>query len=291
MAKIEIKDLSMDYGEKNTRFTALRGVNLDIQKGEFVSLLGESGCGKSTLLSIVDGLRKPSNGKIFIDGKEVNQPGVDRSVVFQNYSLFPWMTARKNVAYGIAQALPNLKKAERYEIADEFLEKVGLTEFKNKYPLQLSGGQQQRTAIARALAMNTEILLLDEPFGALDPKTRSSLQDLLLSLWGAEKEKKTVLFVTHDIDEAIFLSDRIVVMKPHPGRIYKEVKVPFSRPRDRESLIETAEYRNFRNSIVLSYYEAEREEKENESEKAFSESNAFNVRRFGTDTVPTAAHR
>jgi NitT/TauT family transport system ATP-binding protein len=259
MSKIEIRDLSMEYGVKNKSFTALQKINIDIEKGEFVSLLGASGCGKSTLLTLIDGIRKPSEGKIKINGTPVTGTGKDRSLVFQNYSLFPWMTVRKNVAFGVQQLHSELSKKECYAIADEFVEKVGLTNFRNKYPLQLSGGQQQRVAIARALATNTEILLMDEPFGALDAKTRASLQDLLLSLWRNEKEKKTVIFVTHDVDESIFLSDRIVIMQPNPGRIYKDIKVPFARPRIREELTDTEAYREFRKEIILSFYEAEQE--------------------------------
>lgn len=259
MSKIEIRDLSMEYGIKNKRFTALQNINIDVEKGEFVSLLGASGCGKSTLLTLIDGIRKPSAGNITINGKPVTGTGKDRSLVFQNYSLFPWMTVRRNVAFGVQQLHSELSKKECYAIADEFVEKVGLTDFRNKYPLQLSGGQQQRVAIARALATNTEILLMDEPFGALDTKTRASLQDLLLSLWRNEKEKKTVIFVTHDVDESIFLSDRIVIMQPNPGRIYKDIKVPFARPRIREELTDTEAYREFRKEIILSFYEAEQE--------------------------------
>ena len=289
MSKIEIRNLSMEYGIKNTRFTALQGVNLDIEKGEFVSLLGASGCGKSTLLTIIDGLRKPSGGSIRISGQEINGTGKDRSIVFQNYSLFPWMTVRKNVAFGVQQLRPELNKAQRLEIADEFVEKVGLTEFRNKYPLQLSGGQQQRVAIARALATNTEILLMDEPFGALDTKTRASLQDLLLSLWRNESEKKTVIFVTHDVDESIFLSDRIIIMQPNPGRIYKDIKVPFARPRIRENLTDTEEYRNFRKEIVLSFYDAE-QEANHDSQKAISENHTSIIRSFTADSVSPLAN-
>ena len=263
MSKIEIRNISMDYVEKNTRFTALKNVSLSIEKGEFVSILGSSGCGKSTLLSILEGLRKPAEGEVYIDEKIVTGPGKDRGVVFQNYSLFPWMTAKRNVIYGIEQTAKSLSHQERRERAEAFLDKVELTPYQNKFPLQLSGGQQQRVAIARALAMDTEILLMDEPFGALDPRTRVSLQKLLLSLWRSEQgEKKTVVFVTHDVDEAIYLSDRIIIMRPNPGRIYQEVHVPFQRPRDRDTLINTKAYRQFRSDVVeLFYYaEAEREE-------------------------------
>ncbi|MGN0613091.1 MAG: ABC transporter ATP-binding protein, partial [Porcipelethomonas sp.] len=221
MSTIAIQNLTVDYKEKNKSFTALEDVSFTVNSGEFVSIIGSSGCGKSTLLSIVEGINKPTKGCITIDGKEIEDTGTDRGVVFQHYSLFPWMTARKNIAFGIKQVHKGLKSSERLRIADEFLDKVGLSDFKNKYPCQLSGGMQQRVAIARALAMDTDILLMDEPFGAIDAKNRTILQELLLKLWEGDgsEEKKTVMFVTHDIDEAILLSDRIVLMSAHPGRV------------------------------------------------------------------------
>ena len=199
------------------------------------------------------------------------------------------MTVKKNVEFGLRQLRPELSKKERNDIALEFVEKVGLSEFKNKYPLKLSGGQQQRVAIARALAVNTPILLMDEPFGALDTKTRASLQDLLLSLWRSEEKKKTVIFVTHDVDEAIFLSDRIVIMQPNPGRIYKEVSVPFSRPRIRENIIDTEEYKIFRNEIINAFYEAEKEVAYHDTEKKISAGNSPVVRSFNSGTVSAVA--
>ena len=289
MSRINIRDLSVEYGTKNKSFKAVDRVNLDIKEGEFVSLLGASGCGKSTLISTIDGLRRPSGGTIFIDGEPISGTGKDRSIVFQNYSLFPWMTVKKNVEFGLRQLRPELSKKERSDIALEFVEKVGLSEFKNKYPLKLSGGQQQRVAIARALAVNTPILLMDEPFGALDTKTRASLQDLLLSLWRSEEKKKTVIFVTHDVDEAIFLSDRIVIMQPNPGRIYKEVSVPFSRPRIRENITDTEEYKIFRNEIINAFYEAEKEVAYHDTEKKISAGNSPVVRSFNSGTVSAVA--
>ncbi|MBQ5989557.1 MAG: ABC transporter ATP-binding protein [Oscillospiraceae bacterium] len=289
MSRINIRDLSVEYGTKNKSFKAVDRINLDIKEGEFVSLLGASGCGKSTLISTIDGLRRPSGGTVFIDGEPISGTGKDRSIVFQNYSLFPWMTVKKNVEFGLRQLRPELSKKERNDIALEFVEKVGLSEFKNKYPLQLSGGQQQRVAIARALAVNTPILLMDEPFGALDAKTRASLQDLLLSLWRSEEKKKTVIFVTHDVDEAIFLSDRIVIMQPNPGRIYKEVSVPFSRPRIRENITDTEEYKIFRNEIINAFYEAEKEVAYHDTEKKISAGNSSVVRSFNSGTVSAVA--
>ena len=231
-------------------------MSFKIEEGEFVSIIGSSGCGKSTLLSILEGINSPTEGEILIDGEPVHGTGTDRGVVFQHYSLFPWMTARKNVAFGIKQVNKEASRSERLKIADEFLDKVGLEQFKNKYPSQLSGGMQQRVAIARALAMDTDILLMDEPFGAIDAKNRTILQELLLELWEGDgtKERKTVVFVTHDIDEAILLSDRIVMMRANPGQVYKEIEVPFDRPRNRVQLVQTKEYNNFRNKLLALFY-------------------------------------
>lgn len=252
MSKIDIKNLTVEYSDKKHSFKALDNVSFSVEPGEFVSIIGSSGCGKSTLLSILEGINFPTDGKILIDGNPISGTGFDRGVVFQHYSLFPWMTARNNVAFGIKQAKKELKKDERLKIADKFLVKVGLEEFKGKYPKQLSGGMQQRVAIARALAMDTDILLMDEPFGAIDAKNRTILQELLLSLW--EDSKKTVVFVTHDIDEAIFLSDKIIMMSTRPGRVYKEIRVPFKRPRNRSEMIGLKEYNDFRNKLISLFY-------------------------------------
>ena len=173
MSRIEVRNLTVEYAEKNNRFTALEDVSFSVDSGEFVSVIGSSGCGKSTMLSVLKGINSPTRGTVLIDGKPINGTGSDRGVVFQHYSLFPWMTARKNVAFGVKQAKRDLPRSERLKIADEFLNKVGLENFGNKYPSQLSGGMQQRVAIARALAMDTDILLMDEPFGAIDAKNRT----------------------------------------------------------------------------------------------------------------------
>ena len=254
MSKIEINNLTVDYTEKKKSFTALKNVSFSIEEGEFVSIIGSSGCGKSTLLSILEGINTATDGEILINGEPVTGTGPDRGVVFQHYSLFPWMTARRNVAFGIKQVNKNASRAERYQLADEFLDKVGLERFKNKYPSQLSGGMQQRVAIARALAMDTDILLMDEPFGAIDAKNRTILQELLLELWENATPRKTVVFVTHDIDEAILLSDKIVMMTANPGRVYREIKVPFERPRNRSELVQTGEYTKFRNELLSLFY-------------------------------------
>ena len=250
--KIEIRDLTVNYIDNKRSFNALHDVSFGVGRGEFVSVIGASGCGKSTLLSVLEGLYTPAGGSVQIDGKELHGTGTERGVVFQHYSLFPWMTTKKNIEFGIKQTRHGLRRSERAKIADEFLAKVGLADSGSKYPSQLSGGMQQRAAIARALAMNTEILLMDEPFSAIDPKNRVILQELLLSLWEGDgsEERKTVVFVTHDIDEAILLSDKIVVLTAHPGTVNEVVNVPFERPRSRAELVKTEEYGRFRNRLL-----------------------------------------
>src|SRR5690606_5985564 len=195
---------------------------------DFVTILGPSGCGKSTLLRIIAGLDRPTTGAVSLEGTDIRGPGADRGMVFQSYTLFPWLTIRENVAFGLRER--GVPAKEMWEIVDSYIEKVGLRGFENHWPKQLSGGMQQRTAIARALANDPEILLLDEPFGALDNQTRSLMQELLLGIW--ERERKTVLFVTHDIEEAIFLASRVIVMSARPGRIKADLAVDLPRPRD-----------------------------------------------------------
>ncbi len=206
---------------------ALQSTDLDVAENDFITILGPSGCGKSTLLRIVAGLDHPSAGEVLLDGKRIQGPGADRGVVFQSYTLFPWLTVRDNVCFGLRER--GMPRAQQLEIADAFIAKVGLRGFEHHYAKQLSGGMQQRTAIARALANNPRILLMDEPFGALDHQTRELMQDLLLGIW--EAERKTVLFVTHDIDEAVFVASRVVVMSARPGRIKSDRAVPLPHPR------------------------------------------------------------
>jgi len=206
---------------------ALEPTRLDVAQNDFITILGPSGCGKSTLLRIVAGLDRPSSGHVLLDGREVKGPGADRGMVFQSYTLFPWLTIAENIAYGLREK--GMPKAQRQDIVASYIEKVGLRGFESHYPKQLSGGMQQRTAIARALANNPAILLLDEPFGALDNQTRGLMQELLLGIW--ERERKTVLFVTHDIEEAIFLASRVIVMTARPGRIKADMPIPLPHPR------------------------------------------------------------
>ncbi len=206
---------------------ALQATDLEAAENDFVTILGPSGCGKSTLLRIVAGLDHPSSGEVLLDGQRITGPGPDRGMVFQSYTLFPWLTVLDNVCFGLRER--GLPRSEQLEVASGFLSKVGLTGFASHYPKQLSGGMQQRTALARALANNPRMLLMDEPFGALDHQTRELMQELLLGIW--EAEKKTVLFVTHDIDEAIFMASRVVVMSARPGRIKTDREVPLPHPR------------------------------------------------------------
>ena len=206
---------------------ALEATDLAVQENDFITILGPSGCGKSTLLRMVAGLDTPTTGNIALDGKPVRSPGADRGMVFQSYTLFPWLTVLQNVCFGLREK--GLQLTEQHAIAHPFIAKVGLKGFEHHYPKQLSGGMQQRTALARALANDPRMLLMDEPFGALDHQTRELMQELLLSIW--EDERKTVLFVTHDIDEAIFMANRVVVMSARPGRIKCDLPVPLPHPR------------------------------------------------------------
>jgi ABC-type nitrate/sulfonate/bicarbonate transport system ATPase subunit len=206
---------------------ALQPTTLSIADNEFVTILGPSGCGKSTLLRIVAGLDRPTTGRVVLDGRAIGGPGPDRGMVFQSYTLFPWLTIEENIAFGLKEK--GKSASETREIVAAFIDKVGLRGFERHWPKQLSGGMQQRTAIARALANDPDVLLLDEPFGALDNQTRALMQELLLGIW--EREKKTVLFVTHDIEEAIFVGSRCLVMSARPGRVKADIPIPLPHPR------------------------------------------------------------
>ncbi|MEN2976828.1 ABC transporter ATP-binding protein (plasmid) [Tistrella bauzanensis] len=206
---------------------ALQATDLVVPRNDFVSILGPSGCGKSTLLRIVAGLDRPTTGRVTLDGTVITGPGADRGMVFQSYTLFPWLTVAQNIGFGLREK--GLSEAERRDTVAAFIDEVGLRGFENHWPKQLSGGMQQRTAIARALANDPKILLLDEPFGALDNQTRGLMQELLLGIW--EREQKTVIFVTHDIEEAIFVGARVITMSARPGRIKSITPVPLGHPR------------------------------------------------------------
>jgi ABC-type nitrate/sulfonate/bicarbonate transport system ATPase subunit len=206
---------------------ALQATSLDVAENAFITILGPSGCGKSTLLRIVAGLDQPTAGEVLLDGAHVQGPGADRGMVFQSYTLFPWLNVLDNVCFGLRER--GMPREQQLHIAQGFIEQVGLKGFERHFPKQLSGGMQQRTAIARALANDPRMLLMDEPFGALDHQTRELMQELLLGIW--ERQKKTVLFVTHDIDEAVFMGSRVVVMSARPGRIKLDREVPLPHPR------------------------------------------------------------
>ena len=224
--KIHISGLTKRFGD----VTALDRIDLDVETNEFVSIVGASGCGKSTLLSVIAGLTDPTDGKVVVSGADVTGPGRDRGVVFQQATLMPWLTVQKNVEFALrGEKLTKMQMADR---AREFLSHVGLEGFEGAYPAQLSGGMQQRVALARSLSYGPDVLLMDEPFGALDALTRRTMQELLLEVW--ERHKLTVLLVTHDIDEAVLTSDRVVVLTPRPGRVLTEIDVPIERPRSRE---------------------------------------------------------
>ncbi|WP_251328115.1 ABC transporter ATP-binding protein [Haloplanus pelagicus] len=227
MARLELQNISKVYGTGESAVTALDDVSLTVDDSEFVSVLGPSGCGKSTLLRIIDGLLEPTSGTVAIDGTEVSGSGQDRGMVFQSFNLFPWRTVRKNIEFGLEVA--GVSKKERKQEAQKYIDLVGLQDFGDSYPKELSGGMQQRVGLARALAIDPEILLMDEPFGALDAQTRELMQTELLKIWS--ENQKTSVFVTHDIEEAIFLSDRVVVLTDRPGRIHEIIDVPFDRPR------------------------------------------------------------
>ncbi len=241
-----LEDLSKSYPTPNGAYTVFENVNLTVYEGEFVCIIGHSGCGKSTLLDMVAGFRQPTQGEVRLQTKRITQPGPDRMVVFQNYSLLPWMTAFENIYLGIDSVWPKKKKAEKVAIVHEHLAMVGLSDAANKKPGELSGGMKQRVCIARALALRPQVLILDEPFGALDPITREEMQEELLKIW--RDHQVTVLMITHDIDEALFLADRLVMMTNGPAAQIGEVlNIPFSRPRNRTRLIEDPEYYNLRN--------------------------------------------
>ncbi len=228
-AKLQAQGIGLEYVQSrtNTRLTALEGVDLTVMDGEFVSIVGPSGCGKTTFLSVVDGLIPATSGHILVDGRVVTRPGADRAVVFQDASLLPWRTVLKNVLYGLECQGVGARVAK--ERAAHFINMVGLNGFENHYPYELSGGMQQRVNLARALVMDPEILLMDEPFASLDAQTRELMQEELLQIW--VKAKKTVLFVTHQIDEAIYLSDRVIVFSGRPGRVKDSIAIEIERPR------------------------------------------------------------
>ncbi|MBD7938292.1 ABC transporter ATP-binding protein [Cytobacillus sp. Sa5YUA1] len=226
--KLEIKNVDKVFKTKSGDTTALQKTSFTIDDGEFVTILGPSGCGKSTVLRIVAGLEEATTGEVLLDGQPIDGPGPDRGMVFQSYTLYPWLTVKENISFGLK--LKGARQKERDDLARHYLQLIGLEGFENHYPVQLSGGMKQRVAIARALANDPKVLLMDEPFGALDAQTRNIMQEVLLRAW--EKSKKTILFITHDVDESIFLADSVYVMTARPGRLKKKVPIDIARPRD-----------------------------------------------------------
>jgi NitT/TauT family transport system ATP-binding protein len=227
---LELRNIDMVFGAGESKVHAVTDVSLNVQPGEFVSLIGPSGCGKSSLLAVLAGFTKPTCGSATLNGSPIKKPGSDRGVVFQQYSLLPWLTVRKNVEFGLR--MKGVARTQRQDAARQLLSLAGLSAFENHFPDQLSGGMKQRIGIVRALATNPEVLLMDEPFGALDTQTRSVMQEILTDMW--QQFRISVFFITHDIEESVFLSDRIYVMTARPGRIKAEIKVPLPRPRTSE---------------------------------------------------------
>jgi nitrate ABC transporter ATP-binding subunit len=248
---IDISNVTVSFKTPKGTYTAVKEISLTVQKGEIISLIGHSGCGKSTLMGTISGMVKPSTGVVIANGKSVNGPGPDRGIVFQNYSLLPWLSVYRNIYEAVDSALKDMPKAAKRELVERNLKMVHLWEHKDKLPGQLSGGMKQRVAIARAFAINPSILLLDEPFGALDALTKSNMHVELLKLWNLDNREKTIVMVTHDIEEAIFLSDRVVVMNNGPAATIKEiVPVPLERPRNKKDIVHDPVYMNIHDKLL-----------------------------------------
>ncbi len=248
--KVEIRDLVKKFQTRNGEVVALNGVDLSIQDKEFVCVVGPSGCGKSTLLNMIGGLDTPTSGEILVDGKEVDGPSPKRGIVFQQYALFPWLTVKKNVQFGLK--LQGMPRERMEQVTEKYLRAVGLENFAHSYPKELSGGMKQRVAIARAYAVNPEVLLMDEPFGALDAQTRVQLQTELLETW--EHEQKTCFFITHDVEEAIILAQRVVIMSARPGRVKDIVDIDIPYPRDQATKM-SPRFLELKNDIWGQVYE------------------------------------
>ena len=255
--RISFDRVSVEYPSANGALKVVDDVSYEIRDREFVSVIGPSGCGKTTMMNIVAGFVQPSAGSVRLDGKAVSGPGPDRGVIFQDYGVFPWLSVRENIAFGLRLKANTVSEAERQDICDRYMHLMGLTDFADAWPRMLSGGMRQRLAIARAYAVQPEFLLMDEPFGALDAQTRSAMQDLLLEVLQAER--KTVMLITHSVEEAIYLSSRIIVMTARPTRIREVIDVPFGYPRE-ERLHESPEFGALRSHIrdlVMKEYAAQ----------------------------------
>lgn len=248
---LTIHEMGKSFPSSNGSIVALHDINLEVRRGEFITLIGHSGCGKSTLLNIIAGLEHQTTGRVEVDSKPITAPGPDRGVVFQNYSLLPWMTVRGNVYAAVDAVYPDKTKTEKHDLVENFLHKVGLHEHRDKKPSQISGGMKQRVAIARAFSIHPKVLLLDEPFGALDALTKGTLQEELLTMWSGDQQTETVVMVTHDIDEAIYLSDRIVVLTNGPAATIGEIiEVPMPRPRDKREILHSSEWTEIKERLL-----------------------------------------
>ncbi|AKG23743.1 ABC transporter ATP-binding protein [Calothrix sp. 336/3] len=247
---LEIKNLYKFYPKSNgSKSVVLDDINLSIGENEFISIIGHSGCGKSTLIKIVAGLETASSGAVYLEGKEIRKPGAERMMVFQNYSLLPWLTVRENIRLAVDEVLRNATRAEKVGLVNEHLAMVNLTAAADKYPDEISGGMKQRVGIARALAIRPKMLLMDEPFGALDALTRGKLQRQVLDIW--ENHRQAVMMITHDVDEAIYMSDRIILMTNGPAaKIGEILEVPFSHPRNRAEMRNSKAYYELRNHAL-----------------------------------------
>jgi nitrate/nitrite transport system ATP-binding protein len=251
MSYLKIENMEIAFNTLKGKFVAVKDIGLEIEKGQIVSIIGHSGCGKSTIMNAIAGMSFPSSGKVTLNGKEVKGPGPDRGIVFQNYSLLPWLNVYQNIYQAVDAALSELPKVEKRALVEKYLQMVNLWEHKEKYPKQISGGMKQRVAIARAFAIDPEVLLLDEPFGALDALTKASLHIELLKLWNLTHRSKTIVMVTHDIEEAIFLSDRIVVMNNGPAATIREIEeVHLPRPRNKKETVNQPEYIAIRERLL-----------------------------------------
>jgi nitrate/nitrite transport system ATP-binding protein len=248
---VTIGRLTKTFAGRRGPYTAVRDVELEVGRGEFVTLIGHSGCGKSTVMNIIAGLERPTSGRVLVDGIPVQGPGPDRGMVFQNYSLLPWLSVETNVCEAVDSVFRGRDRRWKREQVERYLRVVHLWDHRHKKPHEISGGMKQRTAIARAFAVHPEVLLLDEPFGALDALTRASLQDELIAIWSMDSATETVVMVTHDIDEAIYLSDRIAVMTNGPGGTIGEVvEVGLPRPRDRRGMVHLPEYADLKDHLL-----------------------------------------
>ncbi|MBD8488839.1 ABC transporter ATP-binding protein [Echinicola sp. CAU 1574] len=249
MPILELKNVNKSYGTGTSKVDVLRNINLSVEEGEFVAIVGFSGSGKTTLINMINGLQFPDKGQVLLHGNPVNGPGPDRGVIFQNYSLLPWLSVFKNIKLSVDEAFPNLSKQEKEKHINKYIKMVNLSHATHKYPKELSGGMRQRVSVARALAMNPEILLMDEPLSALDALTRGTLQEEIIKIWS--KDKKTAILITNDVDEGILMADRIIPLTPGPkATLGPEFKIDFKRPRDITEINKDPHYKRLRNDIL-----------------------------------------